>query len=51
MLLTMHIELFSSSETIYFDGVVGEVDSSKDDIEALWPLDLHLIKTFKLQCL
>ena len=49
MLLTAHIELFSSSEAIYFDEVVGEIDSSKDDIEALRPLAFILRNGF-LNC-
>ena len=46
MFLTMCIGLFSSSEAIHFDEALGEIDSSKDNIEALRTLALHLRKGF-----
>ena len=46
MLVTTHIELHSSRDPVTLDEVVGEIDSSKDDIEVLRPLALYLRKGF-----
>ena len=45
-MLAPHIKAFSSSDAIYFDEVVGEIESSKDGTELLRPLSIHFMEGF-----
>ena len=42
----MCVEAHSFSEAVYFYEVVGEIDSTKDDTEVVWPLAIHLREGF-----
>ena len=42
MLFTSHCEIDGTKNKLYFDEVVGKIDSSKDEIEILRPLVLKL---------
>ena len=42
MIFTLHCEIDGTKNKLYFDEVVGEIDSSKDEIEILRTLVLKL---------